>query len=145
MDASSGVTAGRRSLIDAQAKTSRFADVINFPYDVDDVWNAPDLGDTFRSPLLSPVRTLFVSGDLDCNTPPYQAEELRWGMTNTTHLIVRNAGHEQTFWQNGTALPVLRDFLAGRDVADRFITYPALRFVPLEGTDPQVTHPSVTR
>jgi len=145
MDASSGVTAGRRSLIDAQAKTSRFADVINFPYEVDDVWNAPDLGDTFRSPLLSPVRTLFVSGDLDCNTPPYQAEELRWGMTNTTHLIVRNAGHEQTFWQNGTALPVLRDFLAGRDVADRFITYPALRFVPLEGTDPQVTHPSVTR
>jgi pimeloyl-ACP methyl ester carboxylesterase len=145
MDAASGVTAGRRALIDAQAKTSRFADVVNFPYQAEDIWNAPDLGDAFRSPLISPVRTLFVSGDLDFNTPPYQAEELRWGMTNTTHLIVEHAGHEQTFWQNDTAVPVIVDFLAGRDVRDRTITYPALRFVPLEGTDAEVTHPSVSR
>ena len=144
MDAASGATAGRRALIDAQARTSRFADVVNFPYQAEGVWNAPDLGDGFRSPLVSTARTLFVSGDLDFNTPPYQAEELRWGMTNTTHLIVEHAGHEQTFWQNATAAPVLVDFFAGKDVRDRTITYPALRFVPLEGTDPEVTHPSVS-
>jgi len=144
MDAASGVTAGRRALIDAQARTSRFADVVNFPYQVsEDDWNAPDLGDAFRSPLISSARTLFVSGGLDFNTPPYQAEEVRWGMTNATHLIVENAGHEQTFWQNDTAVPVIVDFLAGRDVRDRKITYPALRFIPLEGSDPEVTHPSV--
>ena len=39
----------------------------------------------------------------------------------------------------------LRDFLAGKDVKDRRITYPPLRFVPLTGTDPAVTHPSVSR
>jgi pimeloyl-ACP methyl ester carboxylesterase len=145
MDAASGLTAGRRGVIEAQARTSRFADVVNFPDLPEDPWNAPDLGDAFRSPLLSTARTLFVSGDLDFNTPPYQAEELRWGMTNTTHLIVEHAGHEQTFWQNDTATPVIVDFLAGRDVRDRTITYSPLRFVPLEGLDPEVTHPSVSR
>ena len=79
------------------------------------------------------------------NTPPYQAERLRWGMTDATHLIVDHAGHEQTLFQNDTAVPVIADFLAGRDVRNRTITYPALRFVPLEGTDPAVSHPSVPR
>jgi hypothetical protein len=73
------------------------------------------------------------------------AEELRWGAPNATHLIVENAGHEQTFWQNTSAAPVIADFLAGKDVSDRKITYPPLRFVPLVGTDPQAMHPSVTR
>ena len=145
MDAASGLTAGRRALIDAQARTSRFADVVNFPDLREDAWKTPDLGDGFRSPLVSTARVLFVSGDLDFNTPPYQAEELRWGMPNTTHLIVEHAGHEQTFWQNDTAIPVVVDFLAGRDVRDRTITYPVLRFIPLEGRDPSVTHPSVPR
>jgi pimeloyl-ACP methyl ester carboxylesterase len=145
MDAASGASAGRRALIGEQAKTSRFADVVNFPYQVEGEWGIPELGDEFRSPLVSSVRTLFVSGSLDFNTPPYQAEEIRWGMTNATHLIVENAGHEQTFWQNDTAAPVIVDFLAGRDVHDRKITYPPLRFVPLEGSDPEVTHPSVPR
>ena len=144
MDAASGTTPGRQALIAFEAKTSRFADVVNFPYPaVDQALNAPDLGDEFRSPLVSGARTLLLSGDLDFNTPPYQAEELRWGMTNTTHLIVEHAGHEQTFWQNDTAAPVVIDFLAGKDVRDRKITYPPLRFVPLEGLDPEVTHPSV--
>ena len=59
--------------------------------------------------------------------------------------MVENAGHEQTFWQSDDAVPVVIDFLAGRDVRERKITYPALRFVPLEGTDPNVTHPAVPR
>ncbi len=42
-------------------------------------------------------------------------------------------------------MPVVLDFLAGKDVRDRKITCPALRFVPLEGTDPLVTHPAVGR
>jgi hypothetical protein len=88
---------------------------------------------------------LFVSAELDCNTPPYQAEQLRWGMSNATHLIVANAGHEQTLFQNDTAAPVLTDFLAGQDVRDRKITYPAMRFVPLEGSDPMAVHPSVPK
>jgi pimeloyl-ACP methyl ester carboxylesterase len=146
MDASSGVSDGRRALIAEQSRTSRFADVVNFPPSVPlEWWGLRRLDDAFRAPLVSPVRALFVSGDLDFNTPPWQAEEMRWGMTDAVHLVVANAGHEQTLFQNDTAVPVLVDFLAGKDVSGRRITYPPLRFVPLEGSDPAVAHPAVAR
>jgi len=146
MDAASGASPARLALIEEQSRTSRFADVVNFPHPHAGVsWGIPDLGEEFRAPLVSSVRTLLVSGELDFNTPPYQAEHLRWGLTDATHLIVENAGHEQTFWQNKTAMPVLVDFLAGKDVRDRRISYPPPRFVPLEGSDPAVFHPSVPR
>jgi len=146
MDVASGVSPAREALIAEQARTSRFADVINFPHPyATAAWPVPDLGEGFRAPLVCGVRTLFVSGELDCNTPPYQAETLRWGMPNSTHLIVPNAGHEQTFFQNDSARTVIADFLAGRDVHDRHILSPPLRFVPLEGHDPEATHPSVPR
>ncbi len=141
MDAASGATPGRLALIRDQARTSRFADVVNFPFpEIASLWPVPDLGDEFRAPLVSPVRTLIVSGSLDFNTPPAQGEELRWGLANGTHLIVENAGHEQTYFQNETAVPVVLDFLRGQDVRDRKVTYPPLRFVPLEGSDPRVSH-----
>lgn len=144
MDEASGATRGRLALIAEQAKTSRFADVVNFPTPGPAaVWGIPDLGDAFRAPLVSSIRTLLVSGELDFNTPPQQAEALRWGMTNATHLIVPNAGHEQTFFQNDAGLPVVVDFLAGKEVGDRKITYPPLEFVPLEGKSG--AHPSVSR
>ena len=144
MDEASGASAARRALIAEQAKTSRFADVVNFPAPfVHESLAGVDLGEDYRRPLVSPVRTLIVSGELDFNTPPFQGEELRWGLPNATHLVVLNAGHEQTLWQNDTAVPVLLDFLRGLDVRGRTITYPTLRFVPLEGKNPAVDHPSV--
>jgi pimeloyl-ACP methyl ester carboxylesterase len=144
MDIASGASPARLALIAEQSASSRFADVMNFPHPEQTAgWNVPDLGEEFRAPLVSSVRTLFVSGELDMNTPPYQAERLRWGMTDATHLIVDHAGHEQTLFQNDTAAPVIADFLAGKDVRDRKITFAPMRFVPLEGTDPAVSHPSV--
>jgi pimeloyl-ACP methyl ester carboxylesterase len=146
MDVASGASPSRLQQIAEQSRTSRFADVINFPHPrATASWNVGDLGDDFRAPLVSPIRTLLISGELDFNTPPYQAEQLRWGLPNSTHLIVANAGHEQTWFQNETTTPVIVDFLAGRDVAERRITYPPLRFVPLEGRDPQKLHPSAMR
>ena len=148
MDVVSGASPARLALIGEQARTSRFADVINFPHPTaTSEWGLTDLGDGFRAPLVSPVRTLFISGELDLNTPPYQAEEVRWGMPNSTHLIVANAGHEQTFFQNDTSGPVIVDFLKGMDVSARRITYPPLRFVPLEGPPASggPSHPSVRR
>jgi len=146
MDEASGASAMRRALIAEQSKGSRFADVVNFPDPfAKESIGAPDLGDAYRAPLVSPVRALLVSGELDFNTPPFQGEELRWGMANATHLVVLHAGHEQTLWQNETALPVLLDFLKGEDVSARTISYPPLRFIPLAGEDPTVRHPSVPR
>ena len=146
MDVASGASPARLQMIAEQARTSRFADVMNFPQsELTATWGVRDLGEEFRAPFLSSVRTLFVSAELDCNTPPYQAEQLRWGMSDATHLVVANAGHEQTLFQNDTAIPVLTDFLAGKDVRDRQITYPPLRFIPLEGSDAAVSHPAVRR
>lgn len=144
MDAASGATRGRRALIESQAPTSRFADIVNFPYPAaENAMGVPDLGDAFRSPVVTGARILLISGALDFNTPPFQSEEFRWGAPNATHLIVENAGHEQTFLQNNEAWAVARDFLNGQDVKDRKITYPPLRFVPVEGTGGEVKHPSV--
>ena len=144
MDEASGTSAARRALIAEQAKTSRFGEVVNFPVPfATEQLGGVDLGEAYRAPVVSNVRTLIVSGELDFNTPPFQGEELRWGLPNATHLVVLNAGHEQTLWQNDTAVPVLLDFLRGLDVRGRTITYPTLRFVPLEGKNPTVDHPSV--
>jgi pimeloyl-ACP methyl ester carboxylesterase len=144
MDAASGATPERLSTIAAEARTSRWGDVVNFPFpEVGAVFAPPDLGPDFRRPIVTKARTLFLSGTLDWNTPPYQAEELRWGFPNSTHIVVENAGHEQVLLANDAAVPLVVDFLAGQDVRNRRIDLPPLRFVPLEGKDPQATHPSV--
>ena len=93
--------------------------------------------------MVTAVPTLFLSGELDCNVPPYQAEEVRWGFAHGTHLIVAHAGHEQTLWQNPDAAPVIRDFLAGRDVSAARLAWRPLRFIPVEGPPGDLTHPSL--
>ena len=143
-DAASYASPERIARIATEARSSRFGDVVNyFSIETAPIWCPEPLGEDFRSPLVSPVRSLFVSGTLDWNSPPHQAEELRWGFLHSTHIEVQNAGHEQTLWQNERAVPLLADFLKGQDVAGRRIDLPALRFVPLSGRDPAATHPSV--
>jgi pimeloyl-ACP methyl ester carboxylesterase len=145
MDASSGASPERLAMIASQAERSLFGNVMNFPFlepGYLEVWQPPDLGEAFRAPLVSDVRTLFLTGTLDWNTPPHQAEEVRWGFTHGTHLIVENAGHEQILTQPQIGKAIVR-FLAGEDVSDVKVALPPIRFVPIEGYDPAVTHPSV--
>lgn len=103
-----------------------------------------DLGAEYRAPLVSDVRALLLSGSLDWNTPPYQAERLRWGLRNATHISVENAGHEQVLPQPAIQRAIVA-FLQGEGVSGVRVALPPLRFVPLEGYDPEVTHPSVPR
>ncbi len=125
MDTASGATATRLARIHAEAADSPFGNVANFPYPrIGEVWEAPDLGDAYRAPITSPVRTLFLSGTLDFNTPPFQAEEVRWGFPNSSHIIVKNAGHEQILPHPAVRRAVL-DFLRGESVDGVTATYPA--------------------
>ncbi len=95
MDCASGVSAERRARIEAEAPSAAFGNVMNDLYEhVCSAIGVPQLDQTFREPIHSSVETLFVSGTIDSNTPPYQAEEVRWGMINGHHLIVIHAGHE---------------------------------------------------
>jgi pimeloyl-ACP methyl ester carboxylesterase len=81
-------------------------------------------------PFSSDVPTLFISGSLDSNTPPSQAEEVRYGFGRGVHLVVENARHE--------TLPVtavqdaIVDFFGGADVAGRRITAGPFVFLGVE-------------
>lgn len=99
--------------------------------DVGEVFGNPDLGDEFRSPIHTDVKTLFISGTLDNNTPPFQAEEVRKYFTHSTHLIVENAGHEDMLI-NALVQEAIADYFAGKDVSSVKISRPPLRFAPIK-------------
>ncbi len=94
MDCASGQTAARRERIAREAKGTLLEDLFNFPFpDICTEWNAPDLGDEFRSPVKSDIPVLFISGTLDARTPISNAEEYRKGFSNSTHVIIEGAVH----------------------------------------------------
>lgn len=138
----SGATPGRLAEIRAQAGKSLFGNAMNFPFSEADVWAPPDLGEEYRAPVRSDVRTLLISGSLDWNTPPAQAEEVRRGLAKATHVVVENVGHEQTL-RHPKVRAAIVDFLTGKDLGGLRVEDPPLRFVPIKGNDPAVSHPAV--
>jgi pimeloyl-ACP methyl ester carboxylesterase len=77
--------------------------------------------------LWSTVPALFISGTLDTNTPPFQAEELRWGFPDSTHLVVENGGHETLPSEEVQSIVV--DFFKGQDVGARSVRFDPPRFL----------------
>lgn len=81
-------------------------------------------------PFASDVPTLFVSGSLDSQTPPQQAEEVRYGFRRGVHLVVDDARHETL------PLPAVQeavvDFFKGQDVAGRRIADEPAAFLGIE-------------
>lgn len=124
MDCASGASAARRARIAREAPASVFGDAMNL---LDDdacrAVGAADLGDEYRSRLWSEVPTLFVSGSLDYQTPPYQAETVRWGFARSAHIVVEHAGHESTF-EHPDVPRLITEFLRGTDVGDRHLELP---------------------
>lgn len=80
--------------------------------------------------LWSTLPALFVSGTLDANTPPFQAEEVRWGFPNSTHLIVENGGHETL--PAAEVQTVVVDFFKGQDVKGRAVSFERPHFLTVE-------------
>lgn len=131
MDAASGATPDRHARIEREAKTALLGDVMNFPFPhVGKVMLDPDLGEEFRSPIKTAVPTLFVSGTLDNNTPPFQADEVRRPFRQSTHLVIENAGHESML-TDPRVQQVLVDYLNGKDVSAVKIALPPVKFLPL--------------
>lgn len=121
MDCASGASPERLTRISREIPGSLLGGMTNFPFPlVCDAIKVSALPESYRSPIVSNVPTLFISGSLDSNTPPYQAEQVRWGFPNSVHVIVENAGHESTL-----LLPEMEklmvDFLKGTDVSGRRI------------------------
>ena len=97
-------------------------------------WTAPRYAAWFRAPLRSSVPALLVTGALDGNTPPDQAERVRAGFRDARHLVVANAGHDAA-WVVPEALDAVVAFLAGRDVRGARAAAPPPRF-PLSSPRP---------
>ena len=128
VDGASGMSPGRRLRAERETQLSVMGDPSMGFFELLDALGVEPLDETYRAPIVSGVETLFVSGTLDSNTPPYQAEEMRWGLPRSSHLVIENAGHEDMFgWDELTK--VLVKFFAGQDVSGEHLARPAPRFL----------------
>lgn len=129
MEVASGQSPHRRTLAEAQARDSMFGDAMNFPFPMlGDGLGLVDLGEAFRAPLLSAVPALFVSGTLDGRTPPANALALLPGFSDSRHLLVRGASHDDELWLQSDIAGHIADFLAGRQVNDAVLEVPPPAF-----------------
>lgn len=133
-DCSSGASKKRRSRIAREAKNTLLGNAANteFP-EVCAAWGNPDLGKEFRSPVKSNVPILFISGTLDGRTPVSNAEAVRKGFPNSTHLIIEGAWHSDPLFLSSPQIKdVMLEFMRGVPVSTTRITLPPLKFAPLK-------------
>ncbi|HEX2123732.1 MAG TPA: alpha/beta fold hydrolase, partial [Thermoanaerobaculia bacterium] len=131
MDCASGASPERLAEIERQAAASRFP-LINFPYPhICAQLGVVDLGERFRSAVASDVPALFISGTLDYQTPPYQAERAMWGFTNARHIVVTHGAHEDLDSNREVGMRVAA-FLRGEEVKSGTIEAPRPKFLSVE-------------
>ncbi len=131
MHEASGVEPDRLAQIKREGEGFFFAPVVNMGTEVlDRQFGTQALGSEFRQPVRTSVPTLFVSGTLDSNTPPNQAEEVRKGFSRSWHLVLRNAGHEDCLW-NPDAIKAVAAFLITGRSESRTINLPEIEFLPV--------------
>ncbi|MEM1177077.1 MAG: alpha/beta hydrolase [Acidobacteriota bacterium] len=128
VDGASGISPERRLRIEREAEQSVMGSGVSGFFEVRDALGVEPLGESFRSPVVSDVETLFVSGALDANTPPHQAEEMRWGLPRSSHLVIDNAGHEDMFGWDALTDVLVRFFKDG-DVSEVSLARPEPRFL----------------
>ena len=133
MDCYSGISPQRRQQIAREAKETLLGDIMDFPFpDVCDAWGSPDLGEPFRAPVKSNVPALFISGTFDVRTPVSNAEEVRRGFRNSTHLIIEGAVHSDPLFVSSPKIKdVMLEFMKGQPLSTTRIALPPLRFMQL--------------
>lgn len=130
MDCASGVSDTRWATIQQQESDALLGRGLDFllPY-VCAAWGIPDLGEAFRAPVHTDVPTLFISGTLDFRTPPGNAEEVRVGFSQSEHLIIEGAGHDDDlFVSSPSILEAIQAFLRDEPLPTKRITLPAITF-----------------
>lgn len=115
VDCASAAPADRLAAIRAQSPASIFGAMTNFPFpDICKAAGLEPIGPAFHAPVETSVPALFVSGTLDSNTPPAQADAVMRGFADAAHLVVQGAGHESTLIAEVRARIVA--FLSGSSV-----------------------------
>lgn len=131
VDCSVGWSAERLAQSRRETPPSLFSDVnLQRTAEICKAVSIPESGAVLQPRLWSLLPTLFVSGTLDTSTPPFQAEEVRWGFPNSTHLIVENGGHETL--PSSEVQTVIVDFFKGQDVRGRTVSFERPRYLSVE-------------
>lgn len=130
-DCAAGWSAKRLERANKEAQAAIMSNVnLQWSPDICKLTGRADLGTDFRSRVRSKVPTLFLSGTLDPNAPPSQAEEVRRGFPNSVNLIVENAGHESLPIAEVQA--VIVDFFKNQNVGKRTFALSRPRFISVE-------------
>jgi pimeloyl-ACP methyl ester carboxylesterase len=129
MRTASGASRKRYRKIATQGKTALLGNAMNTP----DIyarnhWGDTDLGPDFRKLFQSKIRTLFISGTMDSNTPPSNASEVRKGFQNSAHLLVQYAGHEDMLPHAEVRKAIIK-FYEGKDLDPQVISLERPRFI----------------
>lgn len=131
IDCSRGWSAEREVMAQQSARNAAF-DNVNLQWEGQ---ICREIGVTRGTPSLESrpsgrMPVLFLSGSLDGNTPPHQAEYVRWGFPHSTHVVVENSGHEML--PDRAVQAIVVDFLAGGDVSGRTARVSPPAFMSLE-------------
>jgi pimeloyl-ACP methyl ester carboxylesterase len=128
MNCSAGASAERVARAQAEAAGALLGGIVNFLLvpEACRIAGVGDPGPGYRARVESLAPALFLSGSLDPNAPPAQAEEARAGFPNGIHVVVENGSHETLPASEVQAL--VADFLGGADVSDRTVTLRPPRF-----------------
>lgn len=122
MDAMSGISKKRWTIIQEEAKTATLGRTTNFPYpDAIPILGLPDLGDEFRTNPISFVPALFFSGTLDGRTYIPEAKELVSGFENGVHIILDGAGHD-LFMSTEKVTTIMLNFFRGAKIESQTIS-----------------------
>lgn len=94
MDAASGCSIDRQTVIEDELKNCLVGQVINFPLDnLKNIWNIPELPDDFRVMKEAEIPVLIVVGELDAKTPIENAIELLEYLPNGRLIKIEGGGH----------------------------------------------------
>jgi len=133
MDCASFASKPRLARINREGKTSILGDSFDFPFpDVCAAWGDLKLDESFRRPMKSNVKVLFLSGTFDGRTPPRNAEEILKGFPNASHVLIEGAGHgDELFVSSPKIKDVMLEFMRDIPLSTQKITLAPFNFKPL--------------
>jgi len=124
MDVASGISATRLAQVEQQAATALLQDYLNFPMPMlNNMDDKLDLGTEFRKVLKSDIPTLLFTGTLDGRTTVEGQKQAVRGLSQLTHVLVHNAGHN-LFTASPEVLQMMRDFMADKAITKTDIQLP---------------------
>ncbi|KID55117.1 alpha/beta hydrolase [Pseudoalteromonas luteoviolacea] len=127
MDIASGISNERLAQVKHQARSALLAEQLNFPMPhLNKLDSKLDLGEAFRADAKSSIPTLLFSGSLDGRTYPKAQIKAVQGLSNLTHVMVNNAGHN-LYTSSPEVRIRIKAFLAGNTVNQDPINLPLPR------------------